>query len=112
MFVGGRFSDEAALFVWMDLPPSPRFTASVSTNQTFARLPEGDFIARIYTSNLGYTVSPRLSFSNLIQYDNRSRNRCGISTPGNTKTITPGGIQRPRFRAVSTACQSIALTAI
>ena len=52
----------------------PWFTASASTNQTFARLPEGDFVARIYTSNIGYTVSPRLSFSNLIQYDNRSKN--------------------------------------
>jgi hypothetical protein len=52
----------------------PWLSLGASTNQTFARLPEGDFIARIYTSNLGYTVSPRLSFSNLIQYDNRSRN--------------------------------------
>jgi hypothetical protein len=52
----------------------PRFIAGFSTNQTFARLPEGNFISRIYTSNIGYTASPRLSFSNLIQYDNRSRN--------------------------------------
>ena len=52
----------------------PWLTLSASTNQTFARLPEGDFVARIYTSNVGYTASPRLSFSNLIQYDNRSRN--------------------------------------
>ena len=52
----------------------PRFTISVSTNQTFARLPEGDFIARIFTSNVNYAASPSLSFSNLIQYDNRSRN--------------------------------------
>ena len=28
----------------------PRFTVTVSTNQTFARLPEGDFTARIFTS--------------------------------------------------------------
>ena len=28
----------------------PRFTVTVSTNQTFARLPEGHFIARIFTS--------------------------------------------------------------
>jgi hypothetical protein len=67
----------------------PRLIASVSTNQTFARLPEGDFIARIYTSSIGYTASPRLSFSNLIQYDNRSRNLGWQSrirwtlTPGN-----------------------------
>ena len=31
----------------------PWLTLSASTNQTFARLPEGDFIARIYTSNIG-----------------------------------------------------------
>ena len=52
----------------------PRFTVTVSTNQTFARLPEGHFIARIFTSNVGYAATPRLSFSNVIQYDNRSRN--------------------------------------
>jgi Domain of unknown function (DUF5916)/Carbohydrate family 9 binding domain-like len=52
----------------------PRFTISLSTNQTFARLPEGDFIARIFSSNVNYAVSPALSLSNLIQYDNRSRN--------------------------------------
>lgn len=52
----------------------PRFTISLSANQTFARLPEGHFTARIFTSNVAYAASPRLSFSNLIQYDNRSRN--------------------------------------
>ena len=52
----------------------PRFTISLATNQTFARLPEGHFIARIYTSNVGFAVSPSLSLSNLVQYDNRSRN--------------------------------------
>ena len=52
----------------------PRFTASLNTNQTFAKLPEGEFVARIVTSNVSYAASPRLSFSNLIQYDNRSRN--------------------------------------
>ncbi len=52
----------------------PRFTVTVSTNQTFARLPEGHFSARIFTSNVSYAATPRLSLSNLIQYDNRSRN--------------------------------------
>ena len=52
----------------------PRFTISASTNQTFARLPEGRFIARIFTGSAGYAASPSLSFSNLVQYDNRSRN--------------------------------------
>ncbi len=52
----------------------PRFTISASTNQTFARLPEGRFIARIFTGSASYAASPSLSFSNLVQYDNRSRN--------------------------------------
>jgi hypothetical protein len=52
----------------------PRFTVSVSTNQTFARLPEGHFNARIFTGNVSFAATPSLSVSNLIQYDNRSRN--------------------------------------
>jgi hypothetical protein len=52
----------------------PKFTLSVNTNQTFAKLPEGHFTARIFTANVAYATSPALSFSNLIQYDNRSRN--------------------------------------
>jgi len=52
----------------------PRFSISVSSNQTFARLPEGHFIARIAASSISYAASPSLSFSNLIQFDNRSRN--------------------------------------
>ncbi len=52
----------------------PRFTISLSTNQTFARLPEGNFIARIFSGNVSYAASPSLSLSNLVQFDNRSRN--------------------------------------
>ena len=52
----------------------PWFIVTLSTNQTFARLPEGRFTARIFTSNINFAASPSLSFSNLIQYDNRSRN--------------------------------------
>ena len=51
----------------------PRFAISLNTNQTFARLPEGHFTARIVTSTVSYAASPLLSFSNLIQYDNRSK---------------------------------------
>ena len=66
----------------------PHFIMSVSSNQTFARLPEGRFTARIFTSNIGYTASPRLSFSNLVQYDNRSRNLGWQSRM--RWTLTPG----------------------
>jgi len=66
----------------------PWFTASVSTNQTFARLPEGHFTARIHTANINYAASPYLSFSNLIQYDNRSRN---VGWQGRVRwTLEPG----------------------
>jgi hypothetical protein len=66
----------------------PRFSASLSTNQTFAHLPQGEFVARIVTANVGYAASPRLSFSNLIQYDNRSRN---LGWQGRARwTLTPG----------------------
>lgn len=52
----------------------PVFTISFNTNQTFARLPEGNFVARIFSSNINYSVSPFLTFANLIQFDNRSGN--------------------------------------
>jgi hypothetical protein len=52
----------------------PRFMIELDMDQTFARLPEGHFTARIFTSRVSYSASPRLSFSNLVQYDNRSRN--------------------------------------
>ena len=52
----------------------PNFLISFNANQTFASLPEGDFVARIYSSQVQYAVSPFLTFSNLIQFDNRSGN--------------------------------------
>jgi len=52
----------------------PWFTIDAEARETFAQLPEGDFNARVITSSINFSVSPRLSFSNLIQYDNRSQN--------------------------------------
>ncbi len=52
----------------------PHLTTSIGTTETFAHLPEGDFIARIHTGSLNYAFTPRLTLSNLIQYDNRSEN--------------------------------------
>jgi hypothetical protein len=70
-FWSGR-AEQVTASLTFKLPP--RFTMSLSSNQTFARLPQGNFITRIATSSIGFTASPALSFSNLIQYDNRSRN--------------------------------------
>jgi hypothetical protein len=72
----GRFwsghGDEWETSMTYKLPP--RLTVNLSAIQTFARLREGRFTARIVSSQVNYTASPFLSFSNLIQYDNRSRN--------------------------------------
>jgi hypothetical protein len=65
-------ADQVTTSLTYKLPPW--FTFTFSANQTFAHLPQGDFIARIFTSTVNYAVSPYLSFSNLIQFDNRSRN--------------------------------------
>lgn len=79
-------AEQVTASIGFKLPP--RLIASISTNQTFARLPEGRFTARIFTSNIGFTASPRLSVSNLIQYDNRSRN---LGWQSRVRwTLTPG----------------------
>lgn len=65
-------AEQVSASVAFKLPP--HFTFNLSTNQTFAKLPEGHFTARILTSTINYAASPRLAFSNLVQYDNRSRN--------------------------------------
>jgi hypothetical protein len=76
MWTTGNFwsgeADEINTSMSVKLPP--KFNFSLSLNQTFARLPEGDFTARIVTSNVNYSATPFVALSNLIQYDNRSRN--------------------------------------
>ena len=52
----------------------PKFWISLETNQTFARLPQGNFVARILSCQINYSVSPFLAFANVVQYDNRSSN--------------------------------------
>lgn len=52
----------------------PRFAISLTTNQTFASLPQGNFVARILSSTIDFALSPLLTFRNLVQFDNRSGN--------------------------------------
>ncbi len=47
---------------------------SAGCNQTFALLKVGNFVARVYTLRANYSVSPYLTFFNLIQFDNGSKN--------------------------------------
>ena len=104
---GGYWSGRAEqLTTGITFKLPPRFVASLSTNQTFARLPEGDFIARIFSSTVSYAASPSLSLSNLVQYDNRSRNLGWQSRvrwtlrPGNDLffAFRQGWIQEPQDR--------------
>ncbi|HXG91412.1 MAG TPA: DUF5916 domain-containing protein [Blastocatellia bacterium] len=53
---------------------APHLQMSIGANQTFARLPEGNFVARVLTFRANYSVSPYLTFFNFVQYDNESRN--------------------------------------
>jgi hypothetical protein len=53
---------------------APHFQASFDTEQTFARLKQGNFVARIFSLRAVYSVSPFLSFFNLVQFDNESKN--------------------------------------
>ena len=52
----------------------PQFQVSVTSNQTFARLPQGDFTATILSTSLNVAPSPRVALSNLIQFDNLTKN--------------------------------------
>ncbi|HEU4390545.1 MAG TPA: DUF5916 domain-containing protein [Blastocatellia bacterium] len=92
----------------------PHLLMSASWNQTFAHLKEGNFVARVFTVRANYSVSPYLTFFNLIQFDNDSKNLGWqsrvqwILKPGNEVFLVfnQGWLQDQeggfRFRAVET----------
>jgi hypothetical protein len=47
---------------------------TLSLNQTFARLQEGNFDAQVYSLRADYSFSPSLTLYNLVQFDNKSTN--------------------------------------
>jgi hypothetical protein len=53
---------------------APHFQAGVTVEQTFARLPQGNFVARVWALRADYAFSPFFTVANFIQYDNESRN--------------------------------------
>jgi len=53
---------------------APHFQTGISLQQTFAGLAEGDFVARLLVLKSDYSVSPLLTFFNLVQFDNEARN--------------------------------------
>jgi hypothetical protein len=65
-------ANEIETLIRYKLPPW--LVLSFNTNQTFARLAEGSFVARVMSWEVNFAASPFLSVSNLIQFDNESRN--------------------------------------
>ena len=53
---------------------SPHFQTGIKLDQTFARLREGNFVARVVALRADYSVSPLLTFFNLVQFDNQRTN--------------------------------------
>jgi hypothetical protein len=53
---------------------APHVETSLRYDQTFARLKEGRFVARIFSFRANYSVTPFLTLYNLAQFDNDSQN--------------------------------------
>ncbi len=53
---------------------APHVESSLRYDQTFSRLKEGRFVARIFSLRANYSVTPFLTFFNLAQFDNDSQN--------------------------------------
>ena len=53
---------------------SEHLQTSLSLNQTFAQLKEGDFDAQVYSLCADYSFTPSLTLYNLVQFDNKSSN--------------------------------------
>ena len=53
---------------------APHMLISAGWDQTFARLQQGNFVARVFTVRANYSATPYLTFFNLVQFDNDSRN--------------------------------------
>jgi hypothetical protein len=52
---------------------APHLYTGIALEQTFARLAEGNFVARLFILKADYSVSPQLTFFNLLQFDNEER---------------------------------------
>ena len=50
---------------------APHVQTGITLKQTFARLTEGNFVARVVVLRADYSVSPLLTFFNLVQFDNQ-----------------------------------------
>ncbi|HEX7236068.1 MAG TPA: sugar-binding protein [Gammaproteobacteria bacterium] len=71
-YAAGDFydGDIATVSTSVEWIPQPHFRASISYDYNDVRLPQGDFTLRLERLGLDYIMSAKLSWVNLIQYDN------------------------------------------
>ncbi len=69
-FYGGRLDQIQVTAAWN---PAPLFTVTLSGEQNFGRLQEGDFDATLIGTRLKLNLSPDLDVSSFVQYDTASR---------------------------------------
>lgn len=69
-FYGGSLRQfETALI----LKPSRHVSLALQMERNDASLPQGDFVADVFSARFDYNASPNLTWSNLVQYDSDSR---------------------------------------
>ena len=71
-YAAGDFydGDIATVSTSVEWIPMPRFRASLSYDYNDVHLPQGDFVLRLARTGLDFIMSSKLSWVNLIQYDN------------------------------------------
>jgi uncharacterized protein DUF5916/cellulose/xylan binding protein with CBM9 domain len=52
---------------------APHVQTGLTLKQTFATLPEGNFVARLFVLRADYSISPMFTFFNLAQFDSEGR---------------------------------------
>jgi hypothetical protein len=66
-FYDGEIATVSTTVEWI---PVPRFRASIGYDYNDVELPQGDFVLRLARTGVDYIMSSKLSWVNLIQYDN------------------------------------------
>jgi hypothetical protein len=71
-YAAGDFydGDIATVSTSVEWIPMPRFRASLSYDYNDVHLPQGDFVVRLARTGIDFIMSSKLSWVNLIQYDN------------------------------------------
>jgi hypothetical protein len=69
-FYDGQLDNVNATVEWI---PVPRFRATISYDYNDVTLPQGDFVLRLARGGFDVIMSAKLSWVNIVQYDNASR---------------------------------------